>query len=1038
MTGSVTDLAGNSNPSTGSATLIEFHVDTGTPTPTISSLATVPVTGSGMRIRSKQPNVVGAGAEVGSTVTIYIDGTERGTAVARTGGAWDWTFSGSDLSEDLHSLVVSARDLAGNVSSVSGTLFFYVDVTEPSLQVLRLGGLDASERMSIRVNQPDVVGKAEPRSKIILKITKESFTQVSDREFVADSNGDWSWGWDVSGELAAETYRLELSATDVAGNRSTKTLTFTVDRSVSPGLVLTRVGNKTVSSSDPSVFINTGRPLVLGTVEQGSTVVVEFFQASIPKMRITTTADSTGFWSAAPQESQPKLEDGAYLMTVTANDKLGNSTSPGRSINVTVDTKAPATSIGEHPPVIGAPGNVTFTFICTDEAGGSDCRTDSSGGDLFQCSFEGEDFKDCGSPYNKSGLDNGEYFLLVRAVDEAGNVDGSPASFYWKVTGGAFSVEVAAQPADPTKNSTAIIELLPNRSGTVTYECSLRKPKMTSPPAFGDCPATGPNAANITQLNYNTDLQGEYVLSVKATENATEEPDIVSVRWVFDSNPPRTPVITEPAPGVRFVNKPVTRLSGTVPPARPEDPPDRPGEGLFVKIEVGGKSAEVPVDVTRNWVYEIPLSDAPSYTASVTSRDNALNTNTSAATITFAVDTVPPRVTSITGRPGTLTNVPSVSMAFGASETSTFYCVLDADPLDGNFELCNAAGDGSYAGTVTGNSSHVLYIRALDEAQNFGPYTQVIWTLDTQPPETYVRKGPNSRTNLPNAVFEFESEPGSRFECALNNGGASFARCEDVDFTALPERDHELQVRAVDAAGNPDRSPVIYPWTVDFTPPAPPEILTPSELGVVSTAFSKITGTAEAGSAITVYLGDAQVGTTTTGEDGRWEVSLALSYPDGEYTLRATATDIATNRGPASEGRQVRVDVTAPDTEISEGPQGRVDKTEATFMFRALGEPTPTTFRCSLDNGDFVPCTSPLSYAGLADGVHVLKVAAVDEAQNPDDTPASWSWTVDLINDTRAIGGGLSCASTQTTESSFVAWFGLAGLACLMARRRRS
>ena len=52
---------------------------------------------------------------------------------------------------------------------------------------------------------------------------------------------------------------------------------------------------------------------------------------------------------------------------------------------------------------------------------------------------------------------------------------------------------------------------------------------------------------------------------------------------------------------------------------------------------------------------------------------------------------------------------------------------------------------------------------------------------------------------------------------------------------------------------------------------------------------------------------------------------------------------------------------------------------------------------CSLDGAPFAACTSPQSYTSLDEGAHTFEVRAIDQAANPDPSPASYAWTVDTV-----------------------------------------
>src|SRR5206468_9489851 len=58
-----------------------------------------------------------------------------------------------------------------------------------------------------------------------------------------------------------------------------------------------------------------------------------------------------------------------------------------------------------------------------------------------------------------------------------------------------------------------------------------------------------------------------------------------------------------------------------------------------------------------------------------------------------------------------------------------------------------------------------------------------------------------------------------------------------------------------------------------------------------------------------------------------------------------------------------------------------------------------STFQCALDGGGFAPCASPQTYSALAGGNHTFQVRATDPAGNTDPTPASFTWTVDRVEE---------------------------------------
>jgi hypothetical protein len=143
--------------------------------------------------------------------------------------------------------------------------------------------------------------------------------------------------------------------------------------------------------------------------------------------------------------------------------------------------------------------------------------------------------------------------------------------------------------------------------------------------------------------------------------------------------------------------------------------------------------------------------------------------------------------------------------------------------------------------------------------------------------------------------------------------------------------------------------------------------------------------------------------------------------------LVVAATDAAGNTDPTPAIYTWSVvepppapDTTAPETTITSAPEAQTTETSARFSFVA-SEPA-SSFACSLDGGEFVSCTSPVSYDGLSMGERRLAVAATDAAGNTDPTPAIYTWSVvepPPAPDTTAPETTITSApEAQTTETS--------------------
>jgi hypothetical protein len=114
--------------------------------------------------------------------------------------------------------------------------------------------------------------------------------------------------------------------------------------------------------------------------------------------------------------------------------------------NWTVDTVAPDTSI-----ISGAEGSVSST-------GASFSFGSDEGGVSFECRLDAGAFEPCSSPKEYAELADGMHTFEVRAIDAAGNADGSPASRTWTIDTTAPSV-TPDQPAPAATANDATIHV---------------------------------------------------------------------------------------------------------------------------------------------------------------------------------------------------------------------------------------------------------------------------------------------------------------------------------------------------------------------------------------------------------------------------------------------------------------------------------------------------------------------------------------------------------------------------------------------------
>ncbi|MEZ4622234.1 MAG: C25 family cysteine peptidase [Caldilineaceae bacterium] len=166
--------------------------------------------------------------------------------------------------------------------------------------------------------------------------------------------------------------------------------------------------------------------------------------------------------------------------------------------------------------------------------------------------------------------------------------------------------------------------------------------------------------------------------------------------------------------------------------------------------------------------------------------------------------------------------------------------------------------------------------------------------------------------------------------------------------------------------------------------------------GVVGSVTA--TDATSGGSTITVLTCTGAAVTGITGL-GTMEASAVLTVNgEGVNTVSCTATDSANNEGAAADSANtaiLQIDTIAPETAITGQPTDPTNSSSATFAFTGSDDGSGVAgFACQLDGGDLSPCSSPQAYTNVAAGNHTFAVYALDVANNPDPTPATYSWTI--------------------------------------------
>ena len=695
----------------------------------------------------------------------------------------------------------------------------------------------------------------------------------------------------------------------------------------------------------------------------------------------------------------------------------------------------------------------------------------------FECSLDGGvTFNGCETPYETPDLLSGEHTLLVRAVDFAGNIDASPASYTWTADLPP-EVTILTSPLDVTDSTTALFEFIANEPN-VTFICWM----------------DGVTNACTSPVTYTGLSIGEHVFAVLAIDSAGQ----TAVAWedheFIVDYPPDTIILVGPTSNT---SEYLFAFTGTDTPTFAF-----PTTQLTFECSLDGApfvDCENPYSLL-NLVLGGQLA-AGSHTLQVRAVDEGELADPTPAvhTWTFGSDTTAPE-TLINLGPLAMTTEPSAMFAFSSSEAPETFAFFECSLDNAEFSQCTSPS--TFSGLAVG--WHTLRVRAVDV---FGNADQTpagyIWQVTAVPPETSINSVPVSSSTNTTATFVFSSsEPGSTFECSLDS--EAFTACSSpLGLTGLSLGAHTFAVRATGLAGTTDATPATYTWTVEALPPPNcgpvitiiadhdawleqsdpnkntgtdsdlmvrskgpnqnsrtvvrfPLPLQPDRCTVLSATLHLFATSGQAGRTLqavrlastwsedTITWGNqpATTGTAATTASGtgylQWNVTsqvqamISSGQPFGFVIKDAAENDPSNSweqkfyskeKGAGMPELVITfapapaADTIAPVTVIETRPDAITAATGASFTFSSTE--VGGTFQCSLDGSAFAPCASPASYSGLALGNHLFRVRAIDAAGNADPTPASHDWSIvdalSLIDTAILLGPEILTASTDAS-----------------------
>ncbi|MET7242784.1 Ig-like domain-containing protein, partial [Methylobacterium sp. EM32] len=791
--------------------------------------------------------------------------------------------------------------------------------------------------------------------------------------------------------LADGTYDLSVQLTDAAGNvgAATTPVSVVVDTQIDAApaaaitVAATQDGLRNAAEAAATAFTVTG-------LDAGTRAAATF---SDGLSAVTVAVGADGSYVADLDGL-----DGAVTASLVLTDAAGN-TATIAGPTFTLDTTAPTgTAVAD---TAGGTAVASFTYGLSFSEAVANVSVDDfvltgtngAGGAIAGIVGSGRDYT-----VTVAGVTGtGSLTLALAAGSDIADAAGNRATLAAgsrDVTGVAPVLPVITGYADDTGVPSDGItrDTTPKVTGIGAAGASVT---LTAASAAGTVTATGVVAADGTwSLALPSLADAAYTLTAGLTSAdgvaiGTSAPFALTIDTIVDAGAPATLAVDPTADGVIDAAE-AAAVAFTVAGLDP-------GTGGSVGFSDGVRQTSVAV--AADGTYSVDLSGfSGSVTSTLALSDAAGNTATvPGGTLTLQVGRPgAPVVTGLaddTGIPGDgLTSDTTPTLSGRADPGSTIRVSAGTSAGAVTVETqADAAGAWSATLPVLADGTYAATAVAIDAAGTVSavsaPFT---FGIDASAPIAPVVTAGGGTTRDTTPAITGTGEAGATV--TLLNGTTPIGTAvvgADGTFSVSPtsplaDGTYPLSVQLTDPAGN--AGPVTTPVSVvvDTGAPASPTLTAPA--GPTNDATPTLTGTAEAGSTVTLLNGTTVLGTALADGTSAFSITPATPLGDGSYALTATTTDAAGNVSGASAPVTVAIDTAAPAPATVTGPTGPTGDTtpaitgtgEAGATVTLLDGTTPIGTAVVGADGTFsVSPTNP-----LADGTYPLSVQLTDPAGN--------------------------------------------------------